>query len=132
MFHNSTLLQEVYTNKLRLIWNLVLCGKTNIEHVLQAHYRVITDINWHTTECDMVVSASIDSWVWAWHLRNPRKPIFGAFDFKTFAYLLTHVSSGLSAFKCKPQTILSVQQSKCLAGGMQVQTRWQHLSILAC
>jgi len=61
----------------RLIWNLLLVGKTSIEHILQAHYRAITDINWHTTECDTVISIGIDSWLWAWDLREPRKPIFG-------------------------------------------------------
>jgi hypothetical protein len=54
-----------------------MVGKTSIEHILQAHYRAITDINWHTTECDTVASTGIDSWVWAWDLREPRKPIFG-------------------------------------------------------
>jgi len=54
-------------------------GKTSIEHVLLAHYRAITDINWHTTEPDTVVSTGIDSWIWAWDLRTPRKPIFGVF-----------------------------------------------------
>ncbi|KAF8629004.1 hypothetical protein AX17_005860 [Amanita inopinata Kibby_2008] len=66
-----------------LIWNLLLVGKTNIEHILQAHYRAITDTNWHTTECDTVVSTSIDSWLWAWDLREPRKPIFGLSAFKS-------------------------------------------------
>ncbi|KAG6836530.1 hypothetical protein H0H93_007076 [Arthromyces matolae] len=47
-----------------------------------AHYRAITDINWHTTECDTVVSTGIDSWIWAWDLRQPRKPIFGLSAFK--------------------------------------------------
>ena len=61
----------------RLIWNLHLGGKTSIEHILRSHYRAITDINWHTTECDIVVSTGIDSWLWAWDLRTPHKPIFG-------------------------------------------------------
>ncbi|KAF9527133.1 hypothetical protein CPB83DRAFT_856798 [Crepidotus variabilis] len=60
-----------------LIWNLRFGGKTSIEHILKSHYRAITDINWHTTECDIVVSTGIDSWVWAWDIRIPRKPIFG-------------------------------------------------------
>ncbi|KAK0185986.1 vacuolar membrane protein [Armillaria mellea] len=59
-----------------LIWNLMATGKSNIEHILYAHYRAITDINWHTTEFDTVVSTGIDGWVWAWDLREPRKPIF--------------------------------------------------------
>jgi hypothetical protein len=61
----------------RLIWNLMISGKTSIEYVLSAHYRAITDINWHNTECNTVVSTGIDSWLWAWDLREPRKPIFG-------------------------------------------------------
>ncbi|KAF8168512.1 hypothetical protein B0H34DRAFT_685839 [Crassisporium funariophilum] len=66
-----------------LIWNLRLGGKTSIEHILLSHYRAITDINWHTTECDIVVSTGIDSWLWAWDLRTPRKPIFGLSAFKS-------------------------------------------------
>ncbi|TFK38773.1 hypothetical protein BDQ12DRAFT_630610 [Crucibulum laeve] len=66
-----------------LIWNLLLVGKTSIEHILKSHYRAITDINWHTTECDTVASTGIDSWVWAWDLREPRKPIFGLSAFKS-------------------------------------------------
>ncbi|KAG6865819.1 hypothetical protein C0991_011438 [Blastosporella zonata] len=65
-----------------LIWNLLLVGKTSIEFILQAHYRAITDINWHTTECDTVISTGIDSWLWAWDLRETRKPIFGLSAFK--------------------------------------------------
>ncbi|GLB36811.1 putative WD40 repeats [Lyophyllum shimeji] len=65
-----------------LIWNLLLVGKTSIEFILQAHYRAITDINWHTTECDTVISTGIDSWLWAWDLREPRKPIFGLSAFE--------------------------------------------------
>ncbi|KAF9491085.1 hypothetical protein BDN71DRAFT_1453503 [Pleurotus eryngii] len=60
-----------------LIWNLRIVGKTSIEHILHSHYRAITDINWHTTECDTVASTGIDSWIWTWDLREPRKPIFG-------------------------------------------------------
>ncbi|KZT12899.1 uncharacterized protein LAESUDRAFT_719207 [Laetiporus sulphureus 93-53] len=60
-----------------LIWNLFLTGKTSIEHVLRSHYRAITDINWHTTEPDIVVSTGIDSWLWAWDLRATQKPVMG-------------------------------------------------------
>jgi hypothetical protein len=62
MFRNSTLLRAVHTNKIKLIWNLVFHGKTNIERVLQAHYHAITYINWHTMECETVVRTGIDSW----------------------------------------------------------------------
>lgn len=54
-----------------------MSGKTSIEHVLRAHYRAITDINWHNTEPDTVVSTGIDSWLWAWDLRAAQKPVMG-------------------------------------------------------
>ncbi|KAI0635452.1 hypothetical protein C8Q77DRAFT_1217270 [Trametes polyzona] len=60
-----------------LIWNLLLTGRTAIEHVLRSHYRAITDINWHTIEPDVVISTGIDSWLWAWDLRTIQKPIMG-------------------------------------------------------
>ncbi|GBE79383.1 hypothetical protein SCP_0205810 [Sparassis crispa] len=65
------------SNEKLLIWNLLLGGKTSIEHVLRSHYRAITDINWHTTDPDVVVSTGIDSWLWAWDLRTPQKPVMG-------------------------------------------------------
>ncbi|KAH7890370.1 hypothetical protein F5I97DRAFT_1798915 [Phlebopus sp. FC_14] len=60
-----------------LIWNLMIVGKTSIEHILHSHYRAITDINWHTSEPDTVCSVGIDSWLWSWDLREPRKPVLG-------------------------------------------------------
>ncbi|KAL5504871.1 hypothetical protein ACEPAH_7534 [Sanghuangporus vaninii] len=60
-----------------LIWNLLLVNKTSIEFILQAHYRAITDINWHTFDPDVVCSTGIDSWIWAWDIRQPQKPAFG-------------------------------------------------------
>ncbi|KZV59883.1 hypothetical protein PENSPDRAFT_760279 [Peniophora sp. CONT] len=60
-----------------LIWNLDLAGPTAIRHVLHAHYRSVTDINWHTVEPNIVVSTGIDSWLWAWDLRATQKPIMG-------------------------------------------------------
>ncbi|KAI0794847.1 hypothetical protein C8Q75DRAFT_847958 [Abortiporus biennis] len=60
-----------------LIWNLYISGKTSIEFILRSHYRAITDINWHTMDPDVVVSTGIDSWLWSWDLRTPRKPVLG-------------------------------------------------------
>ncbi|KAH8109914.1 WD40-repeat-containing domain protein [Phellopilus nigrolimitatus] len=59
-----------------LIWNLLISGKTSIEFILQSHYRAITDINWHTFDPDLVCSTGIDSWIWAWDIRDPQKPAF--------------------------------------------------------
>ena len=79
--------RKVYPNEVhylflsRLIWNLYISGKTSIEHILRSHYRAITDINWHTSNPDIVVSTGIDSWLWAWDLRVPLKPIAGTHNF---------------------------------------------------
>ena len=66
-----------YVAYTRLIWNLCLSGKSAIQHALHSHYRAITDINWHTQDPNVVVSTGIDSWLWAWDLRTPKKPIMG-------------------------------------------------------
>ncbi|KAF4623173.1 hypothetical protein D9613_001382 [Agrocybe pediades] len=98
-----------------LIWNLRLGGKTSIEHILKSHYRAITDINWHTSECDIVVSTGIDSWIWAWDIREPKKPIFG-----------------LSAFQGKlTQRVHDRRAHLSVAGGTQVKWNYQDANILA-
>ncbi|KAH8828328.1 vacuolar membrane protein [Flagelloscypha sp. PMI_526] len=81
-----------------LVWNLNSPVSTSpsshsssesaIHHILHAHYRAITDINWHTNEPDIVCSTSIDSWIWAWDLRTTLKPIFGLCAFNNAG---THV-----------------------------------------
>ena len=48
-----------------------------IEHVLHAHSRAITDINWHTTDPNQVVSTGIDGWLWGWDIRRTNKPVLG-------------------------------------------------------
>ncbi|GAC96077.1 hypothetical protein PHSY_003656 [Pseudozyma hubeiensis SY62] len=40
-----------------------------IEHVLHAHSRAITDINWSPFHPELVASSSIDTWTWVWDLR---------------------------------------------------------------
>lgn len=39
-----------------LIWNLYKTGQTSIEHILNKHYRAITDINWSTFNPDVRLS----------------------------------------------------------------------------
>lgn len=74
----------------RLIWNLCLTRKSAIQHALHSHYRAITDINWHTQDPDVVVSTGIDSWLWAWDLRTPQKPIMGQSMSDANSYLLSN------------------------------------------
>jgi WD40 repeat protein len=49
----SNLIVSTSSQKL-LIWNLYLSGQTAIEHILHAHYRAITDVNWHPHIPDVV------------------------------------------------------------------------------
>ncbi|CAO1637108.1 unnamed protein product [Sympodiomycopsis kandeliae] len=48
-----------------------------IEHVLQAHTRAITDINFSAHHPDILASCGIDAWSWVWDLRTPNKPVQG-------------------------------------------------------
>lgn len=47
---------------------------SSISHVLHAHTRAITDINWSPFHPDVLASCGIDTWTWAWDLRDPNKP----------------------------------------------------------
>jgi hypothetical protein len=85
-----------YVAYTRLIWNLCLSGKSAIQHALHSHYRAITDINWHTQDPDVVVSTGIDSWLWAWDLRAPKKPIMG----RSISVVTSY--SRLTAFFARP------------------------------
>ncbi|KIK52863.1 hypothetical protein GYMLUDRAFT_233211 [Collybiopsis luxurians FD-317 M1] len=66
-----------------LIWNLYMTGKTSIEHILHRHYRAVTDINWNPADRDLLSSTGLDSWVWTWDIREPRKPILGLCAFSS-------------------------------------------------
>ncbi|CAD6948971.1 unnamed protein product [Tilletia caries] len=49
-----------------------------VEHILHAHTRAITDINWHSRFPDVLASCGIDAWTWVWDLRSPpTKPVQG-------------------------------------------------------
>lgn len=43
-------------------------------HSLKAHTRVISDLNWHPKEPDIIASCSIDTFIHIWDLRDQRRP----------------------------------------------------------
>lgn len=43
-------------------------------HSLRAHTRVVSDINWHPTEADILASCSIDTFIHVWDIRDQRRP----------------------------------------------------------
>lgn len=55
---------EVFTWKSELIQT----------HSLRAHTRVITDLNWHQTDPNMLASCSVDTFIHIWDLRDSRRP----------------------------------------------------------
>ncbi|KAG5893206.1 hypothetical protein JTB14_025610 [Gonioctena quinquepunctata] len=43
-------------------------------HSLRAHTRVITDLNWHKSEPNLLASCSVDTFIHIWDLRDSRRP----------------------------------------------------------
>ncbi|PWN47131.1 WD40 repeat-like protein [Violaceomyces palustris] len=63
---------------------LSMARTSAIEHVLHAHTRAITDINWSAFHPEILASCGIDTWTWVWDLRmsngegnGARKPAQG-------------------------------------------------------
>lgn len=130
---NSRYFNTLHVDICRLIWNLLLVGKTSIEHILHSHYRAITDINWHTTEPDTVVSTGIDSWLWSWDLRAPEKPVFGELlCLAVNSIILSAMSKGCvhsmvsNAFERSEVKLIVL-----IAGGTQVKWNRRDANVLA-
>lgn len=63
------------SNQRALVWNLETAGpQAPIEHVLHAHSRAITDINFSAHHPDILATCAIDSFVHCWDLRTPSRP----------------------------------------------------------
>lgn len=73
------------SNQKALIWNLMRSAGNAIEHTLHGHYRAITDINWHPQNHNLLSTASVDTTVLAWDLRNSKKPIYKTADWRASA-----------------------------------------------
>jgi len=63
------------SNQKALVWNLAMTTpQGSIEHVLHAHTRAITDINFSAHHPDILATCAVDSFVHCWDLRHPAKP----------------------------------------------------------
>lgn len=63
------------SNQKALVWNLAMkTWQNSIEHVLHAHTRAITDINFSAHHPDVIATCSVDSFVHSWDLRTPSRP----------------------------------------------------------
>ena len=64
------------SNQKALVWNLAMINpRASIEHVLHAHSRAITDINFSAHHPDIIATCAVDSYVHCWDLRQPARPI---------------------------------------------------------
>ena len=63
------------SNQKALVWNLaMISSQASIEHVLHAHTRAITDINFSAHHPDILATCAVDSFVHCWDLRHPARP----------------------------------------------------------
>ena len=63
------------SNQKALVWNLaMISSQASIEHVLHAHTRAITDINFSAHHPDVLATCAVDSFVHCWDLRHPARP----------------------------------------------------------
>ncbi|MCJ1397272.1 hypothetical protein MMC11_000464 [Xylographa trunciseda] len=64
------------SNQKALVWNLAMSTpQASIEHVLHAHTRAITDINFSAHHPDVLATCAVDSYVHCWDLRHPERPV---------------------------------------------------------
>ena len=64
------------SNQKALVWNLAMSTpQASIEHILHAHTRAITDINFSAHHPDLLATCAVDSYVHCWDLRQPKKPV---------------------------------------------------------
>ncbi|KAK2880167.1 hypothetical protein FQN49_000514 [Arthroderma sp. PD_2] len=74
------------SNQKALVWNLAMRSSQNsIEHVLHAHSRAITDINFSAHHPDFLATCAVDSFVHCWDLRTPARPVVSFSDWFTGA-----------------------------------------------
>ena len=63
------------SNQKALVWNLAMPNtQASIEHILHAHTRAITDINFSAHHPDILATCAVDSFVHCWDLRHPARP----------------------------------------------------------
>ena len=63
------------SNQKALVWNLNMHSRQgSVEHVLHAHTRAISDINFSAHYPDILATCAVDSFVHCWDLRNPARP----------------------------------------------------------
>lgn len=73
------------SNQKAMVWNLALPSANAIEHVLHAHTRAITDINFHAHDPERLATCAVDAFVHCWDMRTPAKPVQSFCDWRASA-----------------------------------------------
>lgn len=69
------------SNQKALVWNLETKDpRSSIEHILHAHTRAITDINFSAHHPDVLATCAVDSFVHCWDIRHPARPAISFCD----------------------------------------------------
>lgn len=63
------------SNQKALLWDLERVSNNAIINVLHEHMRAITDINFHPSDPEVLATCSIDTFIYSWDMRTPRKPV---------------------------------------------------------
>lgn len=63
------------SNQKALLWDLSRPSNNAIQNVLHRHVRAITDINFHPKDPELLATCSIDTFVYCWDMRTPRRPV---------------------------------------------------------
>lgn len=63
------------SNQKALLWDLERISNNAIINVLHEHTRAITDINFHPFDPEILATCSIDTFIYSWDMRTPRKPV---------------------------------------------------------
>ncbi|EDO17715.1 hypothetical protein Kpol_1033p19 [Vanderwaltozyma polyspora DSM 70294] len=73
------------SNQKAIIWDLARSSSNSIEHVIHAHFRAITDINFNRQHPDILATCSIDTYIHAWDLRSPNRPYYSTSEWRSGA-----------------------------------------------
>lgn len=63
------------SNQKALLWDLARPSDNAIVNVLHEHTRAITDINFKPSDPEILATCSIDTFVFSWDMRTPRRPV---------------------------------------------------------
>ena len=86
------------SNQKALLWNLDMRNtRSSIEHVLHAHTRAITDINFSAHHLDILATCAVDSFVHCWDIRHPARPAISFCDWFAGATQVSHMCPSFSS-----------------------------------